>query len=187
MSRGWRRESHRHSLSARGIRTVPRKMFLGSRGEQVSSFFKLDTGIPKHQEMMDNPEYFREQKGILWKIVWLSPDEYVDAIDVGFTEGGRRDVGYGDVSQRLTDAHVEKIMGVMAGLEELGEKIDMPFLRYDVYRGKPYFSQEGHHRVVASKLLGEELIPVFVEYPVDESERRLLSEYMMSTIKQKVF
>jgi len=186
VSEGWYYESHRHSLSARGIKTVPRKMFMSSMGVPSSKFFKLDTGIPKQQEMMDNPDYFREHKGIGWKIVWMSPEDYVEAIDVGFSEGGRRDVGYGNVSQRLSKVHIEKIMGIMAGLEELGEKMDMPYLRYDVYMGKPYFTQEGHHRVVASQLLGEERIPVFVEYPVDEEEFGMVGEHMLSTVKMLV-
>jgi len=186
MTKGWRNESHRHSLSAKGIRTVPRKFFMSSWGVPTSRFFKLDTGIPMQQEMMDNPDYFREHKGVEWKIVWLSPDDYIEAIDVGFSEGGRRDVGYSDVSQRLSKGHIEKIMGIMAGLEELGKKMDMPYLRYDVYRGKPYFSQEGHHRVVASRLLGEERIPVFVEYPADEEEFDMVREHMLSTVKMLV-
>ncbi|MHA1285795.1 MAG: hypothetical protein ACTSPB_00200 [Candidatus Thorarchaeota archaeon] len=35
MARGWRNESHRHSLSAKGIRTVPRNKFVGKGVERL--------------------------------------------------------------------------------------------------------------------------------------------------------
>jgi len=47
MSKGWRNESHRHSLSARGIKTSPRKKFV-SNGLEV---FRNDEPV----EIEDSP------------------------------------------------------------------------------------------------------------------------------------
>ena len=98
MTRGWRREPRRHAMAAKGLKTTWSRIDrsverharetgramsdLVARGE--SRFFGSDTGIPVQQNMMDNPEYFREKKGIAWKIVWMSPDEYEAAIKRGF-------------------------------------------------------------------------------------------------------
>jgi len=38
----------------------------------------------------------------------------------------------------------------------------------------------------ASRLLGAELIPVFIEYPVDEGEFGMVGEYMLSMVKMLV-
>lgn len=187
MPRGWHNHPHEHALAARGIPTRGRAF--SCRGERLSTYFHMDTGMPVHRNMMENPEYFRERKGISWEIVWMSPDEYVQAIDRGFRHG-RREHGYDDISQRLAPSHLEKIQATMEELVEGGEKMDMPSLRYYVsldmnYENPhPYFSQEGHHRAVAAKELGEALIPVFVEYPTDLDEIAMVWGHMTGPIKE---
>ena len=159
-----------------GIRTVPRKMFMGSSGVPSSKFFKFYTNIPMYDEILDNPEYFREQKGYTGEIVWLSPKEYIEAIDKGFRESkgeGRHEY----IEDRPIPKYVETAMAVMLELEDEG-KVAMPLLDYGFWKGNPDFNQDGHHRAVASELLGEELIPVFVKYPTDKEKFGIVMNYM---------
>jgi len=180
MTKGWRNESHRHSLSARGIKTVPRKNFMGSRGVPSSRFFKFYTNIPMYDEILDNPVYFREQKGYTGEIVWMSPDEYIEAVDKGF-RGTMSSDEVKRVEDRIIPKYVETAKAVMLELEDEG-KVAMPLLDYGFRNGfrgiRPDFNQDGHHRAVASKLLGEELIPVFVKYPSDKEKFGIVMNYI---------
>lgn len=193
---GWRNESHRHRLAGMGIKTSNNMIVFSSSGLSENKYFKLDTGLPVHQNMMENPEYFRKNKGIQWKIIWLTSDEYEDAIEKGFREESRllrgEIIPIQEIRERILPEHLEKIKGIMVDLENKGEGIEMPNLRYSTHYGyrseikKPFFDQEGHHRAVASRELGENLIPVFIEYPTDQEDIELIEQYMTEDIKRKV-
>jgi len=190
-AKGWRGHPREHAMAARGISS--RNISYQTRAEPSSDYFRLDTGMPIHQNMMENPEYFREHKGIEWKIVWMSPDQYERAIDKGLRSEAElegKEADFEDVSQRIVPSHLEEIERLMMKLEGEGKKIDMPSLRYATYvnryhpeEPKPFFTQEGHHRTVAARNLGENLIPVLVEFPSDPRERILAEQLMTATIR----
>jgi len=193
---GWHNESHRHRLASMGISTNDRMIIFSSNGQPENKYFKMDTGLPVHQDMMDNPEYFRKNKEIQWKIIWITADEYEEAISKGFKEESmvlrNKYIPDSEIRHRISEEHLEKIKNIMINLEKQGDGIDMPNLRYSTHYGyrsetkKPYFDQEGHHRTVASRELGEEMIPVFIEFPTEINDIELVKQYMTNKIKQKV-
>lgn len=161
-----------------------------------SKHFKTDsTGLPVHMDMMDNPKYFREKKGIAWKVILMTPEEYERAIYRGFnTESRLRGKERAIPDQytvrefRIDRSHLEKIKNIMRE-----KKIDMPFLRYDVYRSYlnpgqalEAFSQEGHHRIVAAEELGETHIPVLIEFPSDRKEFDIVRPLITKRIKAEI-
>jgi len=209
--RGWRGESQRHAMSSRGILTKREedqyKRYADALGAYLvsigafsvageSKYFKTDsTGIPIQEDMIANPKYFRENKGITWKIIWLTPKEYEEAIERGFRQEdlllrGRTDTippGMTVREFRIHPSHLQKIIGIMKKT-----KVSMPFLRYHVGRSphtdqiNAYFDQEGHYRVVAADVLGERQVPVFVEYPVRQKYFDEVELYMTPLIRKKV-
>lgn len=193
---GWKGESHRHRLAGMGINTNDRMIIFSSNGQPRNKYFKMDTGLPIHQNMMENSEYFRKNKEIQWKIIWITADEYEEAISKGFKEESmllrRKYIPDAQIRQRILPEHLEKIKNIMIKLEKEGSGIAMPHLRYSTHYGynsdikKPYFDQEGHHRAVASKELGEEMIPVFIEYPTEPNDIELVEQYMTQDIKRKL-
>lgn len=149
-------------------------------------YFLGHTGLPIQQNMMENPEYFEKEKGIKWKIIELTTPEYEDAIKRAWR------VVYGTVDfpvmrERVTSGHLEKIKGIM-----MQTPIDMPYLRYAVWRPwsdepwKPSFDQEGHHRMVASELLGMKSAPVFIEYPSEVEDYDLVKGAMTGRIRREL-
>ncbi|MHA1285797.1 MAG: hypothetical protein ACTSPB_00210 [Candidatus Thorarchaeota archaeon] len=99
MTRGWRNESHRHSLSAKGIKTVPRKKFMGSRGVWVASPSDLDEPwrltrdefqsytVEVHPEAFDE-ERFQASAFILPTGEYVYVDEYTHRHYIGGYENG---------------------------------------------------------------------------------------------------
>jgi len=160
-----------------------------------SKYFTTDTGLPTHQNMMDNPLYFRDKKGIAWKIIWMTSEEYERAVYRGFDvearlRGKQKAIPEGmSVREfRIDRKHLEKIKNIMRE-----KKIDMPYLRYHTYRSfhdrdqiNQAFDQEGHHRVVAAEELGETHIPVFIEFPSDKKYFDIARPLMTQRIKAEI-
>ena len=188
----WPGESQRHSASKRSISTRGQ---LNTNNMQQSKFFKLNTGIPIQQDMMENPKYFKENKGILWKIVWLTPKEYEQAIERGFRGEARfyhksNPIPLSmDVREfRIHPEHLKKIKKIMKQ-----KKMSMPFLRYSVFRSLHEkdkidiaFDQEGHYRTVAADEFGAEKIPVFLEYPSSKEHLDMVKRLMSTRVEMEV-
>jgi len=182
----WKGESRRHSLARRGIRTVARNM--RSKGEMRDIinhpyFQAFKSDIPH----LIDPEYYAEWKNQKFKIVYMPVEEYENAIRLGFWKyDGVYSSDNTDLRKRLSKENIDYIKRDMLS----GNKWTPPQLYYKVYCefGEPddcqsSFSQEGHHRAVASEELGESLIPVMIIYPTEEYQDET-KEFMTPYIRE---
>lgn len=128
-------------------------------------FTTSTTHMPSYDDMMKKPDYFREAKKKKFKIVQMSPEEYLDKVADGFSVYGGYDRAAAlNVTQKLVDEYAEKM--------EKGEKFPMVVLDHTSARGfdgkkEKAFTQEGRHRAFAAKKIGVKKIPVMV---VDDAE-----------------
>lgn len=126
----------------------------------------LESMPPVYQQMRDNRSYYEVRKGVAFKIAMISPDDYLDAIHLGFKVRSGM-----DESKIFSHERVNEYAQQM----QAGDKFPLPTLEYKWrygFSGNPYvgFSQEGHHRALAAKQIGLGLIPVFIEYPYYKSD-----------------
>ena len=119
--------------------------------------FSKSTDMPYYDSMMKNPEYFKRNKGVTYKIKYMSPDEYLDKcyeihcqryIEMGKTPPTKE--------RYMRFAIEESLAKKYADLMKKGEKFPIPVLDYNI------MNQEGRHRAYAAKLLGVKEIPVLV-------------------------
>lgn len=185
---GWHRESRRHSLARRGIRTVPGNM--RSRGEPKDIinhpyFQAFKKNIPHLLE----PSYYADWKNERFKIVYMPVKEYENAIRLGFwKDQGIRRANNDELRKRLFRENIDYIKKDML----LGNKWTPPQLYYKVYcehgdSDECYasFGQEGHHRAVASEELGERIIPVMIVYPTEkylDNAREFMTPYVQEAL-----
>lgn len=106
---------------------------------------------PILDNMLENPDYFRKNKGTVFEIKLVSPDDYFRlAADVrrdrGRTSSARRERAA--VDDELARKHADKMAS--------GDKYPLPYLDYD------YGNQEGRHRARALEMLGAQWMPVMI-------------------------
>lgn len=120
--------------------------------------------MPIYDNMMDNPDYFREKKGRIFRIAYMTPEEYLHkCYDMHSTlsqRAGRKMYSYEDyiasmVIPRLADEYAEKM--------KKGEKFPMPVIDY------ARNEQEGRHRAVAAQKINCGKIPVMEVYETGAS------------------
>lgn len=105
--------------------------------------FRLLTGMGFYDDIINYPDYMRENKGVCGVIEYMSPEEY---LSICYEYQGDTFV----VDKEAYDKLLEAVKN--------GAEIDMPVL--DFRDG--YFFQEGRHRAVLAKDLGVDKIPVLV-------------------------
>lgn len=120
-----------------------------------------------------------ERDGLIYIIVYINPQDYIDAIDYGFGD----DYHGGDIDFRLDEAKLKALVEKFKN----GKKVCIPSLTYDTFRNRATFSQEGHHRNQVAKMIGKEKVPVMIAYPKDERLRDISMNKMSSVIKGVVF
>ena len=118
------------------------------------------TDMPNYDNMLQNPEYFRKNKGKVFEIVYMSPDEYISKITSGFYQKESTKKYYKTFSEfkKYMDEHrldQEKIQEYLKSQR----KFPMPVIEY---KGGQMMDQEGHHRAVVAKLKGINEIPVMI-------------------------
>lgn len=111
--------------------------------------FKLEPNTPNQMDMMKDPEYMAKKKGMIGKIEWMSPREYIDKCVVGFRSVGEP----GEVERGREPKLIKKYA------KEMQQGDIFPMLELD-YRGG--FGQEGLHRAMAAEMIGVNKVPVFV-------------------------
>jgi GNAT superfamily N-acetyltransferase len=121
--------------------------------------FSTDPVTPNQMDMMKDPEYMANKKGMVGKIEWMSPKEYIDKCVAGF-----RSIGEPGEVQRGRDP---KLIKKYAQEMQSGDKF--PMLELD-YRGG--FGQEGLHRAMAAQAIRVEEVPVFVTTESPEFKER---------------
>lgn len=119
-------------------------------GSQTKGFTTNTTDMPFYDEMLRKPEYFKEAKGLEFKIVDMDPQDYLDRVAKEFKktnpEAGSFDTY---ANQDLINEYAQKMSA--------GEKF--PMLTFDTRNG---FSQEGRHRAKAAIKAGIRKVPVMM-------------------------
>jgi len=123
-------------------------------GEGLNAFDNTTTEMPFYDDMMRLPEYFEEQKGKVWKIVNVTPFNYLKSLNIDVNNKKVIDIeakhypNY--IEPEAVDDYTEKM--------KAGEKF--PMLTYDVSEGR--VSQEGRHRALAAIKAGVKTVPVLI-------------------------
>jgi len=129
--------------------------------QKSNHFDTTTTGRPTPDEIMFTAkDYHRDRKKKEGVLQWMSPDAYIDACKEGFRSVGET----GNIESGRDPAIVDKYAKMMQD----GVKFHLPILDYRGYHGEMDFSQEGLHRVMAARQLGDERIPVAVLKDVDQ-------------------
>jgi hypothetical protein len=120
-------------------------------------FFTTETGIAMYDSAMQNPDYFRYNKGISIKVQKLSPMTYIQMCAEGRTKAGQ------SIAKEIAGASrpsVSKYAYAMLG----GDKFPVPSIEYHLKGG---ISQEGRHRALAvQKLIDDGKISKNTKIPV---------------------
>ena len=113
--------------------------------------FKTDEyNTPNQMEIMANPDYWREKKGVVGGVQWMTPTQYIQACEVGFRRSSEEGLVRGGRNPELIKKY---------GFDmKRGDKF--PMLELD-YRDD-YFGQEGLHRAMAAEEIGVKKLPVFI-------------------------
>jgi hypothetical protein len=185
----WKGESHRHKLARMGINTNPNKQSIDPVASKL--FYMDEFDIPQLYDFIgDFPdsryktrlEYQQKEKDRTAKIVWITPDEYEEAIHKGFMSFRPSNMS---IKERIMDVNIDKLVAIMKK-----HPVYMPMIRYDIYYNggipKLFFGQEGHHRAVASKILGAKQIPVFVIYPYSKESFDIVADKIPNSLKKKL-
>ena len=150
-----------------------------------SKYFRTDNhDVPIVGSMMDDPEYFRRAKGMAFKIVDMTAEEYEAMLCSGFDMS---DEDCSTVSDRISEERVAMLSEKM----KEGE-FNMPWIEFKTFvpygrkEAVPSFSQEGHHRAAAVEKLGGGKFPVFVIYPTDGEEFKKVKRLMNDDLVQKL-
>lgn len=135
------------------------------------------TGMPYYNSMIqkghiagnrDPVEYFKSNKGITFKIEWMSPDEYLEK---SFEIHKELQSKYQNISNLIVKSKLSTYLNDNIDSDLIqeytertleGSKMPMPVLDYD------NMSQEGRHRAVVAKQLEVEEIPVLVVRSYEE-------------------
>ena len=119
-----------------------------SEATAKSAFSTTETGMPMFDNMIENPDYFRDSKGIKFIIYKnFPPSKYIAAVSKA--RGMSADELRGGRESKLITSYAEKM--------KAGEKFPLPVLDYT--HG---FSQEGLHRAFAAQQVGLDTMPYMV-------------------------
>lgn len=131
--------------------------------------FKTDEyNTPNQMEIMANPDYWREKKGVVGGVQWMTPAQYIRACEIGFRNNGSE----GLVQRGRNPDLIKKYASDM----KRGDKF--PMLELD-YRND-YFGQEGLHRAMAAEEAGVRKLPVFIMK--DSPEKESITEGLSSVL-----
>lgn len=112
------------------------------------AFSTTTTEMPLYDNMLKNPKYFREQKGIQWTLYKsLSPERYI--LRCMQARNISRETLYNNRDPDKIQEYADKMMN--------GEQFPLPVLDYS--NG---FGQEGLHRAFAAVKIGLAIMPYMV-------------------------
>ena len=172
MTKGWRSESRRHALAAKGIKstdgriqtTLPTITRAGQPTSDVVTTGPIkwnmyETGFGVYDESIKNPD--NPHRHYDMELVWMSPSEFIEhqilVVARDLQLRGEIDspesVFYRGYSRPKIDAIMKKI--------DNGEPLDVFFIEYDENNELVPF-QEGRHRILVAKKLGIDEVPVWL-------------------------
>lgn len=118
---------------------------------------------PTLDNMRESREYFEKNKGVVYEIKLMSPDEYFR--EAARCRESRRQVSSEHRRSLMVDRERlmvnDELARKFADLMKSGDKFALPYVDYD------YGNQEGRHRARALEMLGVRLFPVLVVRSVD--------------------
>ena len=121
--------------------------------------YDVESKLGSHQEILSDPEYFKENKNRELSKVVMTPDEYIEECAEAF----------GIPKQELMESRDRDMFKKYAEDMRNGDKF--PPLSLDYSQGK--FSQEGIHRALASRYNGVNEVPVMIVEKVNRIESDL--------------
>lgn len=147
---------HRASYKAKRLIPAPKEEY---------PYFDLQTDLSYYDDMLENPEYFRERKRTCTAIVEMTPNEYLDAVAIQQFPRFKKD----NPEYKNLDEYKEFMIKNMSKerIDYLkksalsGCKLPMPLI--DERDG----GQEGRHRAVVARELGIKKIPVLKVFECD--------------------
>lgn len=132
---------------------------------ETSPFSSVTTGMPMYDDMLKANDYlknyFREEKGITFKVTSMDPAEYIASVSKA------RDI---PVERLRATREASKIAEYAKQMKKEGSR-KFPILTLDYARFPPgtrpgsrgkYLSQEGLHRAFAAIDAGVDRVPVLV-------------------------
>ena len=140
-------------LGGTGITPPP-----GMKAPPVRKIWNLEsTDLPSYDDMLKRPEYFRERRGIMGRIEYLTPQRYmILAAQL-----------HGVAPEREYEMLEEDLVSKFADRMAIGEIFPVPVL--DFVKKE----QEGRHRVAAAARIGETYVPVFTVRGIIETKPTL--------------
>ena len=127
--------------------------------------FSNETSIPYFDNMLDNPQYFKEEKGVDFVIVQMPPENYIRLLRQSRPHINPTLL----VNQSLVNEYADKMKS--------GTKFPMIYIEYEFRENKTiYRGQEGRHRALAAQKAGVKSIPVLIVFPVEKAPEFLLTD-----------
>lgn len=122
------------------------------------------------------------------KIQYMSPEEYLNKIKIGFWHKlsfeDKLEYGSTDTFWKKIDRLDKHTAQIYAKAALRGDKFPIPYIKYDIDNG--YMTQEGHHRAEAARMLGIKSIPVcMINEDFGSLEENFESESESGELKQK--
>jgi len=114
------------------------------------------TGMPLYDELLKNPDYYKEKKGMAGTIIYMSPDSYIREAGKNREKPLTYDEELQGVDQNLVVKYMSRAIS--------GEK--MPMLVLDTVKKE----QEGRHRAMVAKALGLKEVAVLKVLPSKKPE-----------------
>lgn len=112
---------------------------------KAKDIFRTDkTDIPVYDNMMNKPAYHKRAKGMTFKIVYMSPDEYLTRCARMFNTPFK----YRMIESQLVEKYKKRVLN--------GSKMPLPVI------DEKEQSQEGRHRAMVAKELGVKRMPVLI-------------------------
>lgn len=113
----------------------------------VQPFSTSTTDMPFYDNMLAKPQYYKEKKGIVYEIIWITPAQYFELIGRMRHNSIFEERNYG-IDPQLVSRYSEDMLN--------GSKFPMPVIDYS------RTEQEGRHRALAAESINVNFIPVMI-------------------------
>lgn len=147
-----------------------------SEQSRTPIFTTKTTGMPGYDDMLKNPEYFKNKKGVHFEVKDMSPEEYLNIAADGYykqTKGTKHEFPSVEhareslINERRNSKNMDKIKSY--------DVLHMPTLdfknQWTTPSGEKAVSQEGLHRTIHAMDSGLKSVPVLVIKDANEVKK----------------